>query len=1024
MSLLRADKITNQFKNGGPIIVGLTTVDGNLIVNNEITAQNLSVTNSVIVGQGITSKFLDVQDGANLTRTVLTGVTTAGIVNATTFFGDGVNLTGIVTTIVAGTGIRLTPPSGKGQVTIDVTGAETALFADQAGIATDIKGGSAGRVLYQAGVDETDFTEVGENLQILQSTGAGKPIWVDPVATQVDFSDEAGIATNIKGGSAGKLLIQTAPDTTEFLPIGPLGNVLITQGTDNPIFVDPLTDLDVRFSTLSDDAGLSTDIKGGQAGQVVVQSGVNETNFTEVGNTGDLLVSQGTNIPIFVNPLDLNVGSAVTSDFTEDINGGDAGQVVVQTGPNQTDFTAPGGTGDLLVSQGTGIPIFTDPLEIRVGSAETSDLATIAGLTTDIIGGGAGQVVVQTGPNQTAFTDSGNTGDLLVSEGNGIPVFTDPLEIEVGSAKTADVSRDVIGGVASVTSLEVSGITTLGFTTIGNDGLNVSGLSSLTDITSSGITTLGFTNLSDSVEVTGIASVGAAVTIFGETGEVKATAFFGDGENLTNVRDTLKTTNILYVNVDGDDENDGRTRSTPKRTVGSALTIAQDTTVVKISAGNYIEDNPIVMPEQTTLLGDSLREVSLIPKNADKDLIYVSNGSYVENMSFTGTLNEGKAIISFNPEKPSYVLQGPYIRNCTNFVPKSIGMKVDGFDAEPGDKDDIGVTGTMSVDSYTQYNQGGIGVSITNGAYSQLVSIFTICDDIAIFTGSGGQCDITNSNSSFGTKGLVSDGVGDYTTKSIYRYTGVANTDAELEQSIIEVSNIGNLRPYDGQTLHFGELYYNVESVNVIDGGFGYTQAPIVTIDNPTGPNGIRAEASANINAFGQVTSIDIISSGSQYRPSDNPQIKIAGPTGAGVTATASLNLYPIYYTIESATLPSAGISTVTLNTNLNNTVSAGTTVYFNRLSLQITSSHSFEWVGSGNDINLAKPALGGVVIQENEVIKLNGGEVVYTSTDQAGNFKIGDDLTINQLTGTITGRAFSQSLLNTVTPLIIALGN
>ena len=94
-------------------------------------------------------------------------------------------------------------------------------------------------------------------------------------------------------------------------------------------------------------------------------------------------------------------------------------------------------------------------------------------------------------------------------------------------------------------------------------------------------------------------------------------------------------------------------------------------------------------------------------------------------------------------------------------------MKVDGFSAEPGDKDDIGVTGTMSVDSYTQYNQGGIGVSITNGAYTQLVSIFTICDDIGIFTKSGGQCDITNSNASFGNYGLVSDGVGDNTSKSI-----------------------------------------------------------------------------------------------------------------------------------------------------------------------------------------------------------------------------------------------------------------
>jgi hypothetical protein len=368
------------------------------------------------------------------------------------------------------------------------------------------------------------------------------------------------------------------------------------------------------------------------------------------------------------------------------------------------------------------------------------------------------------------------------------------------------------------------------------------------------------------------------------------------------------------------------------------------------------------------------------------------------------------------------ITQGPYVRNCTNFIPNSIGMKVDGFAAEPGDKDDIGVTGTMSVDSYTQYNQGGIGVSITNGAYSQLVSIFTICDDIAIFTGSGGQCDITNSNSSFGRLGLVSDGVGDVSTGSIYRYTGIANA-ALAEQPIVRVSSIGSLRPYDGQALYFGELYYEVRRVNISNGGSGYTLPPRVTIDSPTGPNGIRAEAVATIDGSGKVSSIDIISTGSQYRISDSPTVAIDPPSDPGTTATASLEFYPLYYTIESATLPNSGISTITLNTNLNNSVSLGTTVYFSRLSLQIVSSHSFEWVGSGNDINKAKPALGGVVNQENEVVKLNGGEVFYTSTDQAGNFRIGDDFVINQLTGTVTGRSFNQSILNNVTPLIIALG-
>mgnify|MGYP000203191117 FL=1 len=369
------------------------------------------------------------------------------------------------------------------------------------------------------------------------------------------------------------------------------------------------------------------------------------------------------------------------------------------------------------------------------------------------------------------------------------------------------------------------------------------------------------------------------------------------------------------------------------------------------------------------------------------------------------------------------ITQGPYVRNCTNFIPKSIGMRINGFDAEPADQEDIGVTGSMSVDSFTQFNQGGIGVSITNGAYAQLVSIFTICDQIAIYTNDGGQCDLTNSNASFGTFGLYSEGVGDETSKSIYRYTGIANTESLIENDVLVVSGIGQQRPYDGQALYFGELFYFVKGLKVTNPGSGYTKPPRLTIDTPTGPQGATAEGSSNINSSGQVTSVDIIADGSQYRLTDNPQVVFDAPLGVGVTATAEVELFPIYYSIESATKPSAGISTIILNQRLNNTIGAGTTIFFSRVSLQITSSHSFEWVGSGNTINPAKPALGGVVITENEVVEVGGGQVVYTSTDQAGNFRIGDGLVANQLTGTISGRSFDQSIINKVNPLIIALG-
>ena len=376
---------------------------------------------------------------------------------------------------------------------------------------------------------------------------------------------------------------------------------------------------------------------------------------------------------------------------------------------------------------------------------------------------------------------------------------------------------------------------------------------------------------------------------------------------------------------------------------------------------------------------------------------------------------------SFSPGVGN-VLKGPYIRNCTNFIPDSIGMKIDGFDAEPGDQDDQGITGMMSVDSYTQYNQNGIGVTITNGAYAQLVSIFTICCDESIVTENGGQCDITNSNSSFGRLGLVARRVSDNTTKSIYRFSGEIIEDAIFGDLRLVVSGIGSQRPYDGQALYIDKLYYAVETIRITNGGSGYTAVPNITIDAPTGPSGIRAQALATVEN-GSLTSILIVNTGTQYE--DVPLITIDPPsTPGGVTATAVVDsIAPIYYKVGSATLPHAGISTISLVTGLNAPAQAGQTVYLQRQSLQIVSSHSFEYIGAGNFIPQARPSLGGVVIQENEVIMENGGIVVYTSTDQAGNFRIGDGVVIDQATGTISGRFYVKSLFNSVTPFILALG-
>jgi len=390
----------------------------------------------------------------------------------------------------------------------------------------------------------------------------------------------------------------------------------------------------------------------------------------------------------------------------------------------------------------------------------------------------------------------------------------------------------------------------------------------------------------------------------------------------------------------------------------------------------------------------------------------------------SGAINSGILTASSSPlQGTGIITKGPYIRNCTNFIPNSIGAKIDGFNSDPGDQiNNIGVQGSFNVDSYTQYNQGGIGVSVTNGAYAQLVSLFTICDDTAVYTGAGGQCDLTNSNSSFGTKGLVSKGLGDASSKCIDRYTGEVSTSAEQLAEKVVVSGIGTHRPYSGQGIYFGELYYEVDDIVVSSGGTGYTNPPTVTISSPTGPgNAIDATSSATIEN-GSVTEINIISRGAQY--TSTPTITLSSPDVGINTATATISLRPIYYGVKSSTEPSAGISTITLNRNLNNPIGIGTTVFFSRQSLQIVSSHSFQYIGAGNTIETAYPSRGGVTIQNNEVIKLDGGQIVYTSTDQDGNFRIGDGVVIDQSSGTITGDVYVKSLLNQVTPFILALGD
>lgn len=100
----------------------------------------------------------------------------------------------------------------------------------------------------------------------------------------------------------------------------------------------------------------------------------------------------------------------------------------------------------------------------------------------------------------------------------------------------------------------------------------------------------------------------------------------------------------------------------------------------------------------------------------------------------------------------------------------------------------------------------------------------------------------------------------------------------------------------------------------------------------------------------------------------------------------------------------------------------ANTTVSFHQGSYIQTSTHTFEYVGSGTTLVTALPNAGGQPIQDNEVVATRGGAVFYTSTDHKGDFRIGDELYISRASGTINGRTFNKSLFAVMTPYILAI--
>ena len=418
----------------------------------------------------------------------------------------------------------------------------------------------------------------------------------------------------------------------------------------------------------------------------------------------------------------------------------------------------------------------------------------------------------------------------------------------------------------------------------------------------------------------------AAVTSGGPVGSTGSTGIAGPAGATGATGSAGVAQNVLYVSKSGNDSNSGTDLTNAKLTIASAVTAANalqasnptGVTVIMVKAGDYTEINPMSLSSGVSIVGDNLRAVNVRPATPTSDIFWVRNRCYITGMTFRDHLTPAAAV-AFPSTGAGSIVTSPYIQNCSSITTTGAGMRVDGNLAS-GLK-------SMVLDSYTQFNQGGLGIHITNQGYAQLVSIFTICCTAGVKCENGGTCSITNSNNSFGDYGLWAEGVGPV----LYTGTLVSNTRTTLTVSGLSV------------------------------------------------------------------------------RPAVNDAVLLTD----GVSTQ--------YILVREATALASGTSVITFSETLEFTPTPGA-VNFLQISLISASGQTFEYVGTGTNILTATPRLGGIPIQVNEIRQTNGGRVNYTSTDQFGDFRIGDGLLISEEAGVIEGETFDKSLFAVLTPYILAL--
>ncbi len=421
--------------------------------------------------------------------------------------------------------------------------------------------------------------------------------------------------------------------------------------------------------------------------------------------------------------------------------------------------------------------------------------------------------------------------------------------------------------------------------------------------------------------------------------------------------------------------------------------------------------------------GNLVLTVSAVENNNASKALLLNNSTNVTQFTFkgmTGTPGAGgiqaAAITSLDPSG-SITTASPYIQNCTSTNAGATGIEIDGNLHSAGNK-------SILANDFTQINSDGIGCHAIAGGRGEMVSIFTYYCAKSFYAHSGGFIRGLNCSSAYGEKGAVSEGTlasenavsaavrGKLLKYSATEFVGSA-TESDVENCITtQGQGTATIAGAGGASARIFRTNISTDVFHIenISGSFVNGEVLTITKEDSTTFQVKAAASAAETGISGALIPLD----GAALS-----NVTIIKP-GANIVFTGNSNYYRVSAVTETnGSYGGTGIATVRLTSNItsgdaiaDNTVTTITTGFSN---VRLTG-HDFLDIGTGDIVTSNYP--GGpsqAADQEDEIDEVTGGRVYFTSTDQQGDFRVGDLFRIQQATGiaTLNADAFDLSGLN-----------